>query len=120
MIVGVILLRTERQFNGWQGQAKGRNGECGTVERCLACEAVGVATLERRHACEDVVSSKYSYENRIESALHFTVSACFTQMSAARRGGADRIGLASRGSAPRFAVSLLCGSAISWHTPLFF
>ena len=27
MIVGVILLRTECQFNGWQGQAKGRNGE---------------------------------------------------------------------------------------------
>jgi hypothetical protein len=26
MIVGVILLRTESYFNGWQGQAKGRNG----------------------------------------------------------------------------------------------
>lgn len=35
MIVGVILLRTERQFNGWHGQAKGRNGECGNCGACL-------------------------------------------------------------------------------------
>jgi hypothetical protein len=94
MIVGVILLRTESQFNGWRGQAKGRKRPA-PVERCLACEAVGVATLKRRQACEDVVSSKYFYESRIESALHLTVSACFTQMSAARKGGSDRVGLAS-------------------------
>ena len=78
MIVGVILLRTESQFNGWRGQAKGRKRPV-PVERCLAlvlrlvrrslgevgsfseggCEAVGVATLKRRQACEDVVSSNY-------------------------------------------------------------
>jgi hypothetical protein len=43
MIDGVILLRTDCQFNGWGGQAKGRKRP-EPVERCLACEAVGVAT----------------------------------------------------------------------------
>jgi len=38
---------------------KGETAERGTVERCLACEAVGVATLERWFAYEDVVSRKY-------------------------------------------------------------
>jgi hypothetical protein len=35
MIVGVILLRTEYQFNGWRGQAKGRKraGARGAVPR---------------------------------------------------------------------------------------
>jgi hypothetical protein len=49
---------------------KGETAERGTVERCLACEAVGVATLERWFAYEDVVSRKYFMEGRIESAPH--------------------------------------------------
>jgi hypothetical protein len=56
MIVGVIRLRTECQFNGWRGQTKGRK-HCGALPRLRGRRG-------RQFACEDLVRGKYFYESR--------------------------------------------------------